>query len=395
MEDVARVVLAMEQHDVAEEVMHFLDRSGHARVVATAADDRQLREADAAAGAGRRHRPAVAPGATCPGRGRSWPSTRGNRSDRCGRPSAPAPMASSCGRPTARRCRPRRPRPGRGRSRSTGARTSSRCTRLAGERAPRSWRRILRARSLAVGKRASWSTATPPSGEIGAAVGAPDEDVHTLADLVPLAAELTPAHLDDTLWTHPEGFRVLLAPAAERQPTSGCVARPTRGRRRGHRHGRRRPASAPRDRWVRDVRLRDGRPDRRGAHARRLVVPLVQTCGGCAPAARDRGTARLRGESRLARRDHRQGRRPRVRVRAAGGGASGSSRCSSAGSRALGGRAEPYGQGVRPARGCAGGCVVAQRSRRSSTDADDVWYTCFPKRSLSSRTGESLFAIHP
>ena len=45
MEDVARVVLAMEQHDVAEEVMHFLDRSGHARVVATAADDRQLREA--------------------------------------------------------------------------------------------------------------------------------------------------------------------------------------------------------------------------------------------------------------------------------------------------------------------------------------------------------------
>ena len=45
MDDVARVVLALEQHDVAEEVMHFLDRSGHARVVATAADDRQLREA--------------------------------------------------------------------------------------------------------------------------------------------------------------------------------------------------------------------------------------------------------------------------------------------------------------------------------------------------------------
>ena len=45
MENVARIVLAMEQHDVAEEVMHFLDRSGHARVVATAADDRQLLEA--------------------------------------------------------------------------------------------------------------------------------------------------------------------------------------------------------------------------------------------------------------------------------------------------------------------------------------------------------------
>jgi len=35
MDEVARVVLALEEHDVAEEVMHFLDRSGKARVVAT------------------------------------------------------------------------------------------------------------------------------------------------------------------------------------------------------------------------------------------------------------------------------------------------------------------------------------------------------------------------
>jgi len=39
--------------------------------------------------------------------------------------------------------------------------------------------------------------------------------MYTLSDLVPLAAELTPAHLDDMLWTHPEAFRVLLAPPAE------------------------------------------------------------------------------------------------------------------------------------------------------------------------------------
>jgi pilus assembly protein CpaE len=45
MDDVARVVLAVEAQEVAEEVLHFLDRSGRARVVATAADDRQLREA--------------------------------------------------------------------------------------------------------------------------------------------------------------------------------------------------------------------------------------------------------------------------------------------------------------------------------------------------------------
>ena len=41
----ARIVLGIEGHDVAEEVMHFLDRTGRARVVATATDDRQLFEA--------------------------------------------------------------------------------------------------------------------------------------------------------------------------------------------------------------------------------------------------------------------------------------------------------------------------------------------------------------
>jgi Flp pilus assembly CpaE family ATPase len=45
MDDVATVVLAVGSQEVAEEVLHFLDRSGRARVVATAADDRQLNEA--------------------------------------------------------------------------------------------------------------------------------------------------------------------------------------------------------------------------------------------------------------------------------------------------------------------------------------------------------------
>jgi len=45
MDDVARVVLALETPQVAEEVLHFLDRSGRARVVATAEDGRQLAEA--------------------------------------------------------------------------------------------------------------------------------------------------------------------------------------------------------------------------------------------------------------------------------------------------------------------------------------------------------------
>jgi DNA-binding NarL/FixJ family response regulator len=45
MDRQARVVLAMEAPEVVEEVMHFLDRSGRARVVATAGDARQLTEA--------------------------------------------------------------------------------------------------------------------------------------------------------------------------------------------------------------------------------------------------------------------------------------------------------------------------------------------------------------
>ncbi len=43
--EMARIVLGLEEHDVAEEVMHFLDRTGRARVVATAADDQQLVQA--------------------------------------------------------------------------------------------------------------------------------------------------------------------------------------------------------------------------------------------------------------------------------------------------------------------------------------------------------------
>jgi pilus assembly protein CpaE len=57
--------------------------------------------------------------------------------------------------------------------------------------------------------------ADPTYGDVSAAIGVPD-DVHTITDLLPLAHELTTAHLDDALWTHPAGFRALAAPAAER-----------------------------------------------------------------------------------------------------------------------------------------------------------------------------------
>lgn len=217
MENVARVVLAIEQHDVAEEVMHFLDRSGDARVVATAADDRQLREAvrqlepDAVIGQPSllgevaRTRPFLALDTReSVGSLRAairagadgffvWPADREALS---------AAAAGTRAGPVAldRRARVVAVHAARG-----GAGATFVATHLA-----RAFARRGNACILIDGD--------PASGEIGAAVGAPDEDVHTAADLVPLAAELTPAHLDETLWTHPEGFRVLLAPAAGASP---------------------------------------------------------------------------------------------------------------------------------------------------------------------------------
>ncbi len=117
MAEVARVVLALEAHDVAEEVMHFLDRSGGARVVGTAADDRQLTEAvrqldpDAVVAHPRSWslRRFVAP--------RSSRSTPGNRSRRSAPRSASVLAASTSGRVSVTRWRGRQRRPSRPRTR--------------------------------------------------------------------------------------------------------------------------------------------------------------------------------------------------------------------------------------------------------------------------------------
>jgi pilus assembly protein CpaE len=218
VEDVARIVLAMEQHDVAEEVMHFLDRSGHARVVATASDDRQLLEAvrqlepDAVVG-----QPSLVADVI---RGRTflaldtresvgalraairagadgffvWPADREALST--------AVVATRAGPvPLDRRACVIAVHAARG-----GAGATFVATHLARAFARR-------------GRSCVLIDADPLYGEVSAAVGAPETDVHTLADLVPLGAELTPAHLDETLWTHPEGFRVLLSPPPEDAPS--------------------------------------------------------------------------------------------------------------------------------------------------------------------------------
>ena len=215
MDQVARIVLGMEQHDVAEEVMHFLDRSGHARVVATAADDRQLLEAvrqldpdaviaqpslvagdavQARTFLALETRESIAALRAAIGAGARgfilWPADREALS-RAAAATLAAPLTLE------RRATVIAVHAARG-----GAGATFVATHLAQAFARR-------------GKACILVDADPLRGEIGAAIGAPDEDVHSLGDLLPLAQELAAHHLEEALWTHPAGFRVLLAPPVD------------------------------------------------------------------------------------------------------------------------------------------------------------------------------------
>jgi pilus assembly protein CpaE len=220
--EVARVVLALEANDVAEEVMHFLDRSGGARVVGTAADDRQLTEAvrqlepDAVVA----HPSLIDPSAV---RGPAllaldtresvsslraairvgargfylWPGERDALAEAA---------ASTVSRPHV------------GEKRAVvvavhGARGGVGSTFVATHLAQAFARRDLDCVLL---------DADPTYGDVSAAIGVPDDDVHTIADLLPLVHELTAVHLADALWAHAAGFRTLAAPPAER---AGVVSR--------------------------------------------------------------------------------------------------------------------------------------------------------------------------
>ena len=215
MENVARVVLALEEHDVAEEVMHFLDRSGKARVVATAGDDRQLAEAvrqldpDAVVAQPSLMEPAVVLGRTlfaldtresvaslraaiaAGARGfYVWPADR----DELAGAAAGSILAQS---PGERRAIVIAVHGARG-----GVGTTFVATHLAAAFARRKADCVV-------------LDADPTYGDVGAALGAPGDGVHTVADLLPLIDELNPEHLADALWDHPSGFRVLLAPPPE------------------------------------------------------------------------------------------------------------------------------------------------------------------------------------
>lgn len=212
--EIARVVLALEAPDMAEEVLDFLDRSGRARVVATAADDRQLDaavrqlEPDAVVAG-----PSLAPHgvAGAPllvlatresvgalraaiGAGAAgffvWPGER-------------EVLADGVAATVAARRAPERHAVVIA---VHAARGGAGCTFVATNLAQ------------AVARRGATCTlidADPTYGDLTHALGATGEDVRTMADLVPVADELTSAHLGEVLWRDASGFGALLAPPVD------------------------------------------------------------------------------------------------------------------------------------------------------------------------------------
>lgn len=215
MEEVATVVLALDQPEIAEEVMHFLDRSGRARVVGAATDQRQLVEAV------RQLEPdavVVAPN-LIPARGdlngsallaldttQSVSTLR--RAIRAGAsgfflwPAEREELAIA-----AARIRPVGEHPTEGAGTVIaiyGPRGATGTTFVATHLAASLGRR---------GRRCVLVDLDPAFADVSAALGvAADGETRTIEDLVPLGDEVSSRHVEDVLWRHPDGFAVLLAP---------------------------------------------------------------------------------------------------------------------------------------------------------------------------------------
>jgi Flp pilus assembly CpaE family ATPase len=213
MDDVARVVVAVGAPEVTEEVMHFLDRSGRARVIATASDGRQLEQAV------RQLEPdavVAEPGITVDGLDHQaifalapkesvaslraairagarafylWPSEREALIER---------IAKTF---TARRALARRATVVAVHASRGGAGTTFVATHLAA--------------SLArAGKSCVLVEGDVVFGDLAPALGAPPEDIRTIGDLSPLGDELGWDHVRDVAWRHDAGFDAVLAPPA-------------------------------------------------------------------------------------------------------------------------------------------------------------------------------------
>ncbi len=223
-EETARVVLALDVPEVAEEVMHFLDRSGRANVVGTASDERQLSEAirqlepDAVVAA-----PSMVPAAdqlngsallaldTTQSVGTLRRAIRAGASGFYLWPAEREELAVA-----AARTRPSLRYENVGRApviAVCGARGGTGATFVATHVAAAIAKR---------GRRCILVDLDVVFGDASAAVGVPaDDDVRTISDLFPLGDEITPMHVAEVAWRHPDGFGVLLAPGDEL--TAGSV----------------------------------------------------------------------------------------------------------------------------------------------------------------------------
>jgi pilus assembly protein CpaE len=224
MDDVTRVVLAMQAPEVAEEVLHLLDRSGGARVVGTAGDPAQLAaavaqlEPDAVVA-----EPALAPDgsagvpllALAPRESVSalraavtagavgffvWPA------ERDGLLQAVAGVRAAAGRDLVRRALVVAVHAARG-----GAGCTFVATHLAQAFAGRG------ASCLLVDMDRDYADVSQALG-----ADATDEDLRTVADLVPVAAELGPAHLREVVW---RGAVLAPTPASADEVTDDLLRR--------------------------------------------------------------------------------------------------------------------------------------------------------------------------
>lgn len=216
MEELTRVVLGFGAQDVAEQVMHFLDRTERVRVVGAAMDDRQLAEAirqlepdvvlaspalldSAATGQGGGAVLAVDTAESVEGLRKAvrvgargfyvWPGDRQELANMTARVPSGGQVAA-------------------GKKATTiavyGSRGGAGATFVATHLAS-AFARMARDCVLV--------DMDPAFGEVAAALGTPqDPPPRTIEDLAPVMHEMTDGHLDEVLWRHPHGFRVLLAP---------------------------------------------------------------------------------------------------------------------------------------------------------------------------------------
>jgi pilus assembly protein CpaE len=227
MESVARIVLGVDDHDVAEEVMHFLDRTGNARVVATASDERQLSEAvrqlepDAVIASPRLVGPQTLNGSallavdtreTVGGLRAAiragaegfflWPADRDELAGAATEVRSPATdEQETAGAAVLAVYGPR-----------GGVGATFVATHLAAAFARRS-------HSCAL------VDMDPLFGDVAAAIGVPPgAGTRTIGDLAAVVDELSPERLGDVMWRHEEGFETLLAPDVEDTALIGASA---------------------------------------------------------------------------------------------------------------------------------------------------------------------------